>query len=246
MCFYTHPLRHRGQAFDIEAAPDRRLLHQIWGNARDAALGGEGRLGSGFEQHLWRWKDTFPFWCERVVDVGTALSYHPAPNRRAAHVMCCIGLTPTNLWSPPASSNTLLLRAQNNDSIRFVDTTGSSFHFPQPFCSPFIILQQIEGWNSPYFLYQHWVQCYWCSGEIQFSLAAACCGATQGCFHFWNLKASVNGSIFPFYLYCSEINIRLGSAWSTDDKQRQAVHVKVLKSLKETPYAVIMQPLPDC
>lgn len=112
--------------------------------------------------------------------------------------MCCISLTPTNLLSPPVRSNTLLLRAQNNDSIRFVGTTCSSFHFPQTFCSLFIILQQIEGWNSPYFLYLHWVQCHWCSGEIQFSLVAACCGARQGCFHSWNPKASVNGSVFTF------------------------------------------------
>lgn len=59
-------------------------------------------------------------------------------------------------------------------------------------------------------------------------------------------KASVNGSGFTFRLYCYEINITLGLAWSTDDKQRQAVYAKVLKSLNETPYAVIMQPLPDC
>lgn len=81
MCFYTRLLRHRGHALVSEAAPWQR-----WPSTPNLGKC-EVRLWSGFKQHLWRSKDTFPFLCERVGDVGTALSYHPAPNRGAAHVL---------------------------------------------------------------------------------------------------------------------------------------------------------------
>lgn len=83
MCFSTPLLRHRGHAFDTEDAPDcgsAALLLQICGNARDAAPGGEVRLRSGLETASVEMR-------ERVGDVGAALSYRPAPNGRAAHVL---------------------------------------------------------------------------------------------------------------------------------------------------------------